>query len=354
MHEHFLWLVPFFLFLSPLGAQTPVPAASYKLHAEKESYSPSRPSALLHLLPDQALLVLIPQPEHKWLLKRLTAWDASNPKEETLAFDSQTPSDGDSWYEDIKVNPAATYAVIRLQSFTRNENTTPLNSTAFFVLVDLRSFTIASKRSTTDPLIAASNWSFVKTGMLIASAMTGRTMTPTKPKNGRSYETITDSYEAAALTLPDFTPTMRCRYTLFLDHRAGSTRSDRYLSKEDGCAPLVAIAGVPSAENLPDGPPRPIPYAALAGPTCDLGDESPSGDFALYGCRTGHDYMDGMIVTTDSRNLTILAIPEGKPTLSVPLPHNLKPYPALLANANGHTWLLLLRDGIKLETYRIP
>ncbi len=59
-----------------------------------------------------------------------------------------------------------------------------------------------------------------------------------------------------------------------------------------------------------------------------------------------------MIVTTKTRNLTVLSVPDGKQVLAVPLPHNLTPYPALLADAGNHTWLLVLRDGIKFEAYR--
>jgi hypothetical protein len=191
--------------------------------------------------------------------------------------------------------------------------------------------------------------------MLIADVMTGRSMTPPHPKHDWSYETITDTYQAAALGLPDWKPSMTCQYERFLDNRGGSNHLRRSLSKvSDGCAALVASAHVPTAENLPDGPPGPIPHAPLAGPTCDFGGESPSADFALYGCRTGHDYFDGMIATTNTRNLTVLSVPDGKPVLTIPLPHNMTPYPALFANANSHTWLLLLRDGIKLETYRLP
>jgi hypothetical protein len=148
---------------------------------------------------------------------------------------------------------------------------------------------------------------------------------------------------------------MPCQYELFLDHRPGSPRQDRYLSKVgEGCAALVDFAHVPTAENLPDGPPKPLPYAALAGPTCEFGAVSPSANFALYGCRAGHDYADGMIVTTKTRDLTVLSLPDGKKVLTVPLPHNLTPYPALLADTDNHVWLLVLRDGIKLEAYRLP
>jgi hypothetical protein len=61
-----------------------------------------------------------------------------------------------------------------------------------------------------------------------------------------------------------------------------------------------------------------------------------------------------MIQTTKTRNLTVLSVPDGKTVLTVPLPHNMTPIPALLASASGHTWLLILSDGIKLDTYQLP
>ncbi len=155
--------------------------------------------------------------------------------------------------------------------------------------------------------------------------------------------------------MPDLKASMSCQYELFLDNRPSSLRRDRYLSNvSDGCAALVELAHVPTAENLPDGPPGPVPYAPVAGPTCEFGSVSTSAKFALYGCRTGHDYADGMIVTTKTRNLTVLSLPDGKQVLTVSLPHNTTPYPSLLADAGNHTWLLVLRDGIKLEAYRLP
>jgi hypothetical protein len=328
---------------------------TYKLHAQKELHSSNLPSTLVHLTSDQALLVLVPQQDGKWLFKRITSWEANSPKEETLSFATQAVQEGASGFEDLKVDPEGHYAVIRLRSFNGSISSPNRTRSAVIIIVDLRGFTIVSQQATSDLLLASSEWAFAKNGMLIASTLTERLTTPEKPKNGWSYETISDNYRAAALTLPKLTPSMPCLYTLFLDHRSSSTRSDRYLSKtDDGCAALVALAQVPAADNLPDGPPKPVSYATLAGPNCDFGGTSPDAEYLLYGCRTGHDYFDGMIATTNTRNLTVLKVPSGQHVLEVPLPHNMTPYPALLARAGDRTWLLLLRDGIKLESYLVP
>ena len=355
MLKPLFWLVPLFTGLISITGQAPLPKATYQLQAQKEQHSPNLPSTLLYLTPDKTLLVLIPQQEGKWLFKRLTAWETNTPKEETVSFTAKAPQEGASGFEDLKVDAEGHYAVIRIRTLSGSIDSQDRTRSAVIVVVDLRAFKIVSQQTTTDLLLASGDWAFVRDGILVASALIERLMTPEKPKNGWSYETISDNYTAAALTLPKLTSSMECHYTLFLDHRKGSPRLDRYLSRADeGCAALVALAQVPSAENLPDGPPKPVPYAALAGPTCVFGGESPTARFALYGCRTGHDYMDGMIATTNTRNLTVLEIPGGQHVLEVPLPHNMTPYPALLASAGDHTWLLILRDGIKLETHRLP
>lgn len=343
------------LFLHPLYSQSSLPTITYKLHAQNEQHSSNLPSTLLYLTPDQTLLVLIPQQDGKWLFKRLTAWETTTPREETLAFAANPLQEGTSGFENLKVDPEQHFAVIRLQSYSGAIDSANRTRSAEIVIVDLHAFKIVSQQNTSDLFLASSDWAFANNGMLIASALMDRTKTPAKPKNDWSYDTIADHYKAAALTVPTLKSSMDCEYTRFLDHRnAKSALTWQLIKVSDGCASLVALAHVPEADNLPDGPPKPEPYANLAGPTCDVGDKSPDSGYMLYGCRTGHDYADGMIVTTNSRNLTVLKIPSGQHALEVPLPHNTNPYPALLASADGHTWLLLLRDGIKLETYRVP
>jgi hypothetical protein len=347
-----LWVVLLCLLMGVADAQTPLPTTTYKLHAEKEEHSPNLPSTLIYLLHNQALLVLIPQSNDKWTLKRISGWDAGTPREETLSFTGDPLQEGASAWDNIKVDPSSNYAVIRLQSFLGGSLSGVGERSAVVVLVDLRSFTIVSKQTTTDPLLAASNWSFAKNGLLIARAMTDRVRVPPHPKPEWSYDSLTDTYENGAFTLPDWKLSMNCRYEYIAD---GKDAGKHHLGKvDDSCAALVELAGVPSVENLPDGPPKPIPHAALAGPTCQTASDNVTAGFALYGCRTGHDYMDGEISTTSSRDLTVLTVSDSKVVLRVPLPHNFNPYPAVLANANGHAWLLLLRDGIKLEIYRLP
>lgn len=355
MRLHLLLLISLSLLSEAADAQTPSPTTTYKLHAQKEHHSSNLPSTLLYLLPDQALLVLIPQGDGKWVFKRLTSWDTGSPNEESITLTGQSPQEGTSGVEDVKVDPAGVYAIVRIRLFTGSMYPMAQNPSALVALVHLPSFTVVSQRTTTDPLLAASDWSFTKEGLLVASAHTGRSTVPPQLKHSWEYQSVTDTYQAAAFTLPDWKSSMPCQYERLLDFPNGSNQpSVWHLSKVgDGCATLVEAAHVPTAERLPGGEFPSVRYANLARP-CLFEGEGPSGNFALYGCRTGNGYFDDMIMTTKTRNLTVLSVPDGKTVLTVPLPHNMTPIPALLANASGHTWLLVLHDGIKLDTYRLP
>ncbi|HZL25856.1 MAG TPA: hypothetical protein VFC39_04930 [Acidobacteriaceae bacterium] len=352
-------------------AQTTSPTMTHKLQAQKEPHLSNcvfSSSTVLYLTPDQALLAVIPQPDNIWLFKRITAWETGAPKEETLTFTVKPLEKRAKLsylafecpvrtrFATLDVDPEQHLAVFRLKSDSgATNNTAKWTRSAEIVVVDLRTFTIVSQQDTTDPLLASSAWAFADNGMLIASALTERTTSPPKPKLMGAYDTITEHYEAVAFTLPQFTSSMECENTRFIDFRDAKFKHNWQLTKvSDGCASLVALAQVPEADNLPDGPPKPQPYAKLAGPTCRISDKSPTSGYMLYDCRTAYDGLDGMIDITTSRKLTVLKIPGGQAALDLRLPRNSKPYPALLANTADHTWLLLLRDGINLDIYRVP
>ncbi len=355
MPQRVLWVISFFLSLGVAKAQTSAPTKTYKIHALKEQSSSNLPSTLFHLLPDQNLLVLIPQQHSSWTLKRITAWNTDNLNEETLSFTGNPLTEGESGFEDLIVNPAGRYAVIRIRSFGGNlYDGTVRNRTALIVLVDLQGFQVLSQRTTTDPLFAASEWSFAENGLLITAALVQRSTVPAQLKHPWEYTSITDVYQAAALTLPSWTPSMTCHYERVIYPAGATSQSTSHVVKgSDECSPLIAAANVRTAENLPGGQFPSLRYADLGRP-CQFASEGPLEKFGLYECRTGNGYFDDMIVTTKTRDLAVLSLPDGKRVLTVPLPHNTKPVPALLANADDHTWLLVLRNGVDLSAYRIP
>jgi hypothetical protein len=338
-------------------AQAPVPSNTYTIHAQKErragfSLVPTvaLPSTMLVATPDNALLVLIPQTEGEWALKRLSEWDTSHPQEQTLTIKGNPHSNKDvSVATDMILDPHGAYLLLRIDSRLGAIDSPNRIREAVVNVIDLHSFTIISRRITTDPLLASSQWRFSKDDQLISKGIATRSSAKTP-----SVNTVTDAYDAAALTLPDLAPTTSCHYDQVIELRADSSGWTKPTVKNvgDGCAALLRSAAVSSLEDLPGHDEEmPKDLSKLAAPDCLIQSVNREKTLAVLECRTGHSYMDGEIVTTRSRGITVLSIQDGKPVFSLPLPHNWKPIPGVVAFANGKNNLILLRDGVKLKTY---
>jgi hypothetical protein len=75
--------------------------------------------------PSGALLVLIPQPERKWVLKQLSDWGTPVPKEQTIAIGEAAGRAEVAWYTgDLTVTRDGNYALIRIASFRRKSDPT--------------------------------------------------------------------------------------------------------------------------------------------------------------------------------------------------------------------------------------
>lgn len=338
-------------------AQSPEPSNTYTLHAQKErragfSLVPSvaLPSTILMGTPDNALLILIPQTEGEWVLKRLSGWETTHPQEQTLTIKGDpSSSTGVSVDNEMLLDHRGAYLLLRIDSRLGAIDSGNRIREAVVIVVDLRSFAIISRRITSDPLFASSQWRFSRDGQLISKGIAKRLSTKTE-----STTTVTDSYNAAALTLPDLVPTISCLYDQVIELRADSSGWTKPIVKNasDGCAALLRSAGVSSLENLPGGDlDKPKDLSKLVASDCLIQSTNHAETLAVLECRTGHSYMDGEIVTTRSRVITVISIPDGKRVFSLPLPHNWKPIPGLVAYANGQNYLILLRDGVKLEFY---
>jgi len=305
---------------------------------------------MLVVTPDNALLVLIPQTEGEWALKRLSDWDTSHPQEQTLTIKGNPRSNTDVWVTtDMLVDPHGAYLVLRIDSRLEAVDSANRIREAVVNVIDLHSFTIISRRVTTDPLFASSQWQFSKDDQLISKGISKRISAKTASAN-----TVTDAYNAAALALPDLAPTKSCHFDQFIELRAGSSGWTKPTVRNagDGCAALLRSAGVSSLEDLPgDDEEIPKGLSKIVPSDCNIQNVNREKTLAVLECRTGHSYMDGEIVTTTSRGITVLSIRDGKAVFSLPLPHNWKPIPGIVANANGQNDLILLRDGVELEVY---
>jgi len=363
MHRRLCFFLISALFAMVCLGQTPSPIFTYTLHAQKEArpgwslfgmWTP--PSSVLTITPDNALLVLIPQADRKWVLKSLTGWNTGVPQEQTLPITGKPTLGEDTWVKaDLTANPNGTYLIVRVSSGHVPVSALEDNPESVVTLVDLRTLSIVSRRDTTDPLIAGSYWQFNKDGLLITKRLAKRLQV-----KSAGVLTDTDTYEAAALTLPELKPVASCHYDDVLELRGGSTgwttRSADTANVE--CAAVLEMANALSVEDLPisDQAQDRIEKLDRAAKqlkfSCPIADLSKDERFALYNCETGHPtWWDSWKM--DSRASVVFSVIEEKTVATIPLPFE-QPIIAALGTAGDQDYLLLLRDGIKLETYRLP
>ncbi len=335
-------------------AQGPVPASTYTLHAQKERREwsfgeiPTPPSTVLATTPAGALLVLIPQPQRNWVLKELRGWSTQTPREQSLAVSSDAPRDGDVWITgDLIVTRDGRYAIVRITSRRRSSDTASFDVQATVTLVDLHAFSILYRRTTTEPLIAGAQWSLTKDDLLISNALTKRFR-----MNKQSTSPVTDSYEAAILNLPDLKPSESCAYTEVLEfHEGRGWRTEEEKTAELKCANVLQAAKVAFVSGLPgENIASKLAKELHAPPNCSITDVSDDGRFALYDCSEGHQAWDTVITT--SRSLLVLSTVGSASVLSITLKVK-QPTIATLATAEGQQYVVLVRDGINVEAYRV-
>ena len=121
-HSRSLTLVVCTILTSISAGQNPKPAFTYTLHAHKEringfTLAPvlGLPSTVFVLAPDDSLVVLIPQDDGEWVLKRVGDWSTSGPREQTLPITGENVGDQQiSVTADPAITPDATDAIVRL------------------------------------------------------------------------------------------------------------------------------------------------------------------------------------------------------------------------------------------------
>jgi len=354
------WLSSFLALSTWLSAgwveQTPAPTFTYTLHAQKEPHPwslgeiPLPASTVLATAPEGALLVLIPQPEHKWVLKEIAGWYTDTPKERSLAIAGRAVGhDEEVWITgDLTVARDSRYALIRITTRRRSTRPEVFNVEAAVTTVDLNTFTVVDSRITTDPLIAGAQWSLTTDNVLVSNALKQHVRI-----NDQSTSPVADSYQAAVLDLPDLKVSDACNYTKVLELHDGSG----WQAKEEEtasfkCAGVLKAAKVRTVNELP-GENSTAKFARdlHAPPSCNIIKISDDGRFALYDCSEGHQAWDVLIIT--SRSLLVLSTASSASVLSVTLKPK-QPTIATLVTMEGHQYLVVVRDGISIEAYRIP
>jgi hypothetical protein len=225
----------------------------------------------------------------------------------------------------------------------------PASPRAFIFLIDLRRFDMMAKRQSSDALSAASQWRFTGNGALVANLFLSAV-----PAHLPDRPVSTSTYEAALLSFPDLNAAHSCEYNASMScDTAGACKWEIGKQAHSDCDDMVRNTGISSTSDLLDADDATRRATKLAGRDCRLSALSPERGLALFECRTGHGYLDGEIYITKSRTSTVRTVPEGKPILTVALPH-FHEIPGVLAASNGSEYLMLLKDGIKLEGYRLP
>ncbi|WP_353071548.1 hypothetical protein [Tunturiibacter gelidiferens] len=306
------------------------------------------PSSVVLLDHQHSLLVLVPQADGAWVLKRLRGWDTKSPTEDTLEITGDKSQGTQvSISTDLNLSRDGRYILVRINYRSGAIGPTERNRSAVVTLIDLKSFTSISQQTTTDPLIADSVWAFNENDDLITTGLDRRVT-----EIGPSFRTVTDHYLAAALELPTLLARDRCEYESLMKLQAGATGWTKPViaNVTDGCAVLVSRANVDSVEALP-GPHTTEPLNFALG--CREMDVNKELHLALADCREGKSHADGMFVTTSAHTANVLSTTTKQRVLTIPLSHNWKGVTGILASVVSGNYVVLVKQGVHIEVYRL-
>lgn len=347
--------------------QEPAPAFRYNLHGNPGDAG----SEITALTPDNGLLVLQSLKDNQWNLKRVTGWDTNSPHEDTLRLDGRIPGEkghADDW--NLTVNPGGDLLVVRF--CFHHIDWTELSGTrggagpdAVVVLIDLHSFTVTSRRVTTDPIVAGARWRFDKEGELIASGLEKSGYVPGEPVQSARDAGI---YAAEVLTAPDLRPTNTCTFarTMRLHQESWADFKERMKKADVDCATVLKAGGASTVKDLESSlfdyqgfriaekvDTDDAVRADLKGDRrynpeqhCTFIDVSEGDRFANYHCEFSglwRDYYNA---------IEVFSVADGQRVLLLHVPLN-QPAGSLLATSHGQDFLLVLREGASLEVYRL-
>ena len=239
--------LPLFVLIALLSgaglAQTPVPTERYTLHANEErrnkfslSEQIALPSSVVLLDHEQSLLILVPQADGVWALKRLRGWDTKTPTESTLEITGEQGQGTQvSIDSDLNLSRDGRYLLVRITYRRGAIGANERNRSAVVTLIDMRSFAVLSRQTTTNSLLADSRWAFNEHDELVTTGLDRRLT-----EVGSSSRTVTDHYLAAALEMPTLLARDRCEYDSVIKLQAGEASWTKPLitNQSDGCADL--------------------------------------------------------------------------------------------------------------------
>lgn len=336
-------------------AQVPVPSEAYTLHAKEErgngfslSEQVALPGSVVLLDHERSLLVLVPQADGAWVLKRLRGWDTRIPVEDTVEITGE-PGQGTkvSIATDVNLSRDGRYLLVRINYRRGAIGANERNRSAVVTLIDMKSFAVVSRQTTTDPLLADSQWAFDEHNDLVTTGL-GKRLTEVEPSSRR----VTDHYVAAALEMPTLIARDPCEYDSVMTLQSGGAGWTKPViaSASEGCAALTTRADVDSVQALP-GYHKTEPLKFAVG--CYELDSDQKLGLALADCREGKSHADGMLVTTSAHMAKVFSTTSRQTILTIPLSHDWKGVTGLLVSVESGNYVVLVKRGIHIEVYRL-
>jgi len=344
----------------------------------------------LHTMPDGALLVLTKreeQPKQIWNLRRIVAWDTSEPREDDLEVDvgpndelwPPFESDLKDRSDQLLMDPGGNYLVVRfapdIASWNQNFGESAKSLRSVLNIIDLHNFKLLSRVVVTDPLLAAGDMGFSPNGTFVVSGAQERTSATIDDKVA-----TTGHFAVETLTLPALKPETLCSYTITTKPYIAGTPStpkeaqlletqhwveverqrDQDQAAEQACGPKLTPLGFSSLNDVREklnwwelavDPAEPLQNVPPQSPWgCQCQDLSPDLKYALYDCDEGRVQITFFF---RYRGFRVFRLADGSQIMDLKVAHRPE-YSGVLAAKGGVTYVVLLRDGAELEGYRLP
>ena len=175
------------------------------------------------------------------MLKRVTGWQTHSPQEQTLRLGQDSSQTPDRYtHADLTVREDGRYVVVRITSQKSGVGPAGRDWTSVVFVIDLTTYTIASRHNTGEPSIAGGQWNFGKDGLLASVGLASRTTAKTP-----GLTTVTDAYEASTFELPGLASVDTCRYdsTFVLKNGGFGWEKQPREKPTQGCAEILKTAG---------------------------------------------------------------------------------------------------------------
>ena len=341
-------------------------------------------------MPDGALLMVskrLNQPQNIWNLVRIAAWDTPQPHEDKLDVDVgpnqelfgeiNWTSQGDAYNrnDQLLMDPAGNYLIVRLSPDAFSWNVNPDKSArprAVLNIIDLHGFKLIRRVELKDPLLAGGDMGFSPAGSFMVSGFQEYTRTT----NAHSV-TDTRRYAVETLTLPRLDAKTVCHYTIVertytTPSAAAEENSEEYEKRQTqkqaadtAClselAPLgfSSLSNVHETLNLGARLKHSLNYTMRVPPQspwgCNIEDLSTNLQYEMFDCDQSR-----VVAFGSYRAFRVFRLADGKQILELKLPSSHPWFGAyrqvfgVLAASRGVIHLVLLRDGAKLDGYRLP